>query len=453
MKNKQQYKSLILSICFLLLFGSSFGQNNLSSFYDNQHDVNAARLFASELDLGSKHVQIGFDYYLWVGNNTFNYGSIQDINSKKSISDDQVNSILENIKDDNILGFGQDIQVLAIAFQFKTKQLRRPIVFSLSVDDKVASNLVLSQNLAKLFWKGNAQFAGETVHLDPFAINVNYIREYVLGSAFTLFGSQHHKELRLGVRAKYIQGIGSLYMTNKDFTFYTQSSGDTLDVGFDYNIKTSRANENFNIFKPAGGGAGFDLSLSYYPSPNFTFGASITDVNFVTFNQDVTSYAKSGHEIYTGATISNLFGGDIQFNPDQITDVFIPKKTTGGSYQIPVSPRLNLLAEYQQIVTDTVKGNFPRNSIFLNYIQGFSNLPGTTVNPFIAAGYTHGFGRTLNLGISTAYGGYNRFVFGPYFSLYWSRKRISFGSDNLGGLLFTHMATGTDLTIHFTASF
>ncbi len=440
------------TIALFFLFGNAFGQNNLSTFYDNQHDVNAARLFPSELDLGKYHVQLGSDYYLWVGNNTFDYGSIQDLNSSRSVSDAQVNNIISKIKGDNIIGFGQDIQVLALAFQFRTHELRRPVVLTLSVDDKVASNIVLSQNLAKLLWRGNLQFAGQTIKLDPFAINVNYTREFALGSAFSLFGSSHHKELRLGIKAKYIQGIGSMYMVNKNFTFYTQKSGDTLDVGFDYSIKTSKADQNFNLFKPAGYGAGFDFSMSYYPTPSFTFAASLTDLNFVTFNQDIISYTKTGHETYTGAAISNLFG-DLQYNPDELTSVFVPQKTTGGSYQIPVSPRINLLAEYQQIVTDTVKGNFARNSIFLTYIQGYSNLPGSTVNPFIAVGYTHGFGRTLNFGISSAYGGYNRFVFGPYASIYWSRKRISFGSDNLGGLIFSHIGTGVDLNIHFTDSF
>jgi hypothetical protein len=451
MKNLK-FNFIILFIAILLFRSQTYGQYNLSTFYDNQHDVNAARLFPSELDLGKSHFQVGIDYDLWVGNNTFDYGSIQDLNSQNSISTNQFNSILSKIKSNNIFGFGQDIQVLGLAYQYTTPKDEKHVVFTLSVDDKVASNIVLSQNLAKLMWQGNAQFAGTTTTLDPFAINVSYTREYVLGTAFSLFGDEHEKELRIGIRAKYIQGIGSVYMTNKDFTIYTDPQGKFVNVGFDYNINTSRADNSFNLFNPAGSGAGLDFSISYYPSTNFTFAASMTNLNFVTYTKDVVSYSKTGTESYNGAIIGNLFG-DVQFNPNQLTSVFVPQKTTGGSYMIPVSPNINLLAEYQQMIEDNVKGDYAQNSIFLNYIQGFSNQPGTTVNPFVSAGYTHAFGHTLNLGLSNAYGGYNRYVFGPFASVYWSHKRFSIGSDNLGGLLFSHIATGIDLTVNFTASF
>ncbi len=443
--------TLLLALGLLFLAANSFGQYNIGTFYNSQHDINN-RMFTSELDLGKHHIQAGMNYYVWLGNNTFDYGSIQDLNKNKEINNAQVNTIISKLKGDNILGFGQDMQVFALAYQYNTPKDEKHVVFTLSVDDKVASNMVLSQNMAKLMWHGNYQFRGQTVQLDPFAINVNYIREYAFGSAFTIFGDEHEKELRVGIRAKYIQGIGSMYMTNKDFSIRTTSLGDTVAVGFNYDIKTSRANENFDLFNPAGKGYGFDLSLSYYPNSNLTFAASLTDLNFVTFDKDIVSYHKDSLENYTGAIVSNLFG-DIKIDPNQLTTIFIPQITPGGSYKIPVSPKINLLAEFQQIITDTKKGDYAMNSVFLTYIQGFSNLPGTTVNPFIAGGYTHSFGHTLNLGMSTAYGGYNRFVFGPYASLYWSRKRISIGSDNLGGLMFSHLATGTDLTISFTATF
>jgi hypothetical protein len=445
-------KQLFLIIGILFLWNNSFGQYNMTTFYDNQHDVNAARLFPSELDLGNHHLQVGFDYDLWVGNNTFDYGSVQDLNSNSSINNSQVNNIISKLKGNNILGFGQDIQVLSVAYEYITPKDEKHVVFTFSVDDKVATDMVMSQNLVRLFWQGNAQFAGQNVTLSPFAINADYTREYALGTSFTVLGDEHEKELRIGVRLKYIQGFGSVFMSNKNFSIYTQRAGDTVAVGFDYNINTSRTDNNFNLFNPSGSGAGLDFSISYYPSSSFTFAAGMTNLNYMTYNKDVVTYSKTGVENYTGAIIQNLFG-DIQFNPNQLTSIFLPTTTNGGSFKVPFSPNVNLLAEYQQMISDNKKGDYAQNSIFLNYIQGFVNEPGSTVNPYISAGYTHGFVHTLNLGVATSYGGYNRYTFGPLASIYWSRKRFSIGSDNLGGLLFSHIATGVDLTVHFTATF
>src|ERR1039457_3660933 len=138
MKNRILILSTFLFIGFLFSGISSYGQYNLSTFYDNQHDVNAARFFPSELDLGNHHVQAGFDYYFWVGNNTIDYGSIQDLNSNKDINNTQVNTIISKLKGDNILGFGQDVQVISVAYQYITPKDEKHVVFTFSIDDKVA---------------------------------------------------------------------------------------------------------------------------------------------------------------------------------------------------------------------------------------------------------------------------------------------------------------------------
>src|ERR1017187_8072535 len=303
MKNRILILSTFLFIGFLFSGISSYGQYNLSTFYDNQHDVNAARFFPSELDLGNHHVQAGFDYYFWVGNNTIDYGSIQDLNSNKTINRDQVNNMIININ--FILGFGQDIQVLAVAYQYNTPKDDKHVVFTLSVDDKVAANLIISQNLANLIWQGNGPFAGQTLNLDPISININYTREYALGSTFTILGDEHEQEIRVGIRAKYIQGFGSMFMSNKNFNIYTDPQGKSVDVGFDYNINTSRTDNGFNLFNPSGYGGGVDFSISYYPTSSLTFAAGITNLNYITYNRDVITYTKAGTENYGGAIIQN----------------------------------------------------------------------------------------------------------------------------------------------------
>ncbi len=459
MKNR----NIFFAIALLIITNCAMAQNNLSGLYSSQYDVTASRLFPSQLDLGKKSFQLSLNYYLWLGNNSFNYGAIQNLSKDKTLSSQQMLDIFNSIKPNNIIGVGHDIQIMSLAFQFRTPKERKPFNFSLTVDDKLATDFILSKNLAKLIWQGNGQFRGMTAQLDPFEVNGNYYREFALGSSFSIFGKEHHKELKVGFRAKYLMGFAAINMIDKDFSIRTTNKGDTVSVGFDYSIKTSRlqhTNATYFVplqmggapFNPSGRGQALDFSLSYYPNPHWDFVAGISDLGKLEYTKDVSVFSKNGVENYSGMIISNLFGSSLS-DPNQLTNVFLPQETQGGSFKMPLSTKLNLMAEYKQMKSDSVKGDYAVNALFFTYIQGFSNLPGVTVNPFYAFGYTHGFGHWLNLGFSTAYGGYNTFVFGPFMSLHWRHTRLTFGSDNVGGFFFPTYFTGTDFTIGYSLTF
>lgn len=444
--------SILLSFLSIHL---SFGQFNMSSFYNNHKDINAAKLFQSELDLGVNHWQFGMTYDLWLGNNALTFGAVNDVgstvNNTDAISNQQIYDIFNKFGNNSILGFGTDLQLIDVAYQFYTKSTNKRIDFTFSVDDKAATNLVFSENLAKLIWKGNAQFRGQNVELDPFAINANYTRSFNFGASFPIYGHNEINEIRGGVRLKYILGYGNISMTDKNFFLYTNQEGTLVNTTFDYDLKTSRIDKNFSPFNPSGKGFGADLSLTYFLNPNFEFAASVNDIGFVHYTKDAEDYQKVGAESYNGDIVSNIFGG-IETNPHQLTEAFVPTQTEGGSYNVYLGTKLNLMAEYKQLKQDSIHGVYELNSCFLTYIQGFHNVAGATTNAFISAGYKHAFGNSLNLGISTSYGGFNGFVFGPFAGFKWKHTCLAIGSDNFGGLLFPHIATGVDFTLFFTVT-
>jgi len=452
MKYNHLLFSFLLSVFVIDL---SYGQFNMSSFYNNHNDINATKLFQSELDLGVNHWQVGMSYDLWLGNNSVTFGAINDVgniaNNTDALSNQQIYDIINKFGKNNVLGFGTDLDLINVAYQYYTKETKKRIDFTFSIDDNAAFCLVMSQNLAKLLWGGNAQFRGQNVELDPFTINLNYMRSFNFGGSFPIYGQNEHNEIRGGVRLRYILGYGNISMTDKNFYLYTDPRGESVSTTFDYDLKESSIDNNFSPFKPSGRGLGTDLSVTYFLNPNFEFAASVNDIGYIHYTKDAEDYSKVGVEAYNGDIISNFFGG-VQENANQLTQAFNPTKTVGGSYNVSLGTKLNLMAEYKQIKQDSVHGTYELNSVFLTYIQGFQNVADATTNPFISAGYKHSF-RHFNLGLSMSYGGYNNFVFGPFVGFKGKHSCLMIASDNFGGLIFPHIATGVDLSICYTVSF
>ena len=170
---------------------ASFAQYNMSTTYLGHSDLNAARYEPSELDLGDKHFQFGFNSYLWLGNTAITYENMSEMFFGAGSGDVSatVDQVIGDLKDVNVLGGGFDIQLAGLAFQIRDKA-KRPYDISITVVDKFGATMEYGKNFANLFWKGNAQFAGQTVDLGHFQLNALYFREYALGAAFPIYGSR-----------------------------------------------------------------------------------------------------------------------------------------------------------------------------------------------------------------------------------------------------------------------
>ncbi|MBX9851184.1 MAG: hypothetical protein K2X86_05430 [Cytophagaceae bacterium] len=102
-----------------------FAQNNIGTTYCNHNDLNASKYQPSELDLGKKYVQLGFNYYLWMGNSAFDYKTTNDIYKTGKVTNDDINNLVGKLKKNNIFGVGQGYQVLGLALQLKTQKRKQ----------------------------------------------------------------------------------------------------------------------------------------------------------------------------------------------------------------------------------------------------------------------------------------------------------------------------------------
>ncbi|MFL5728409.1 MAG: DUF5723 family protein [Cytophagaceae bacterium] len=438
-----------LSFLLILLSCSVFAQNNIGTTYCNHNDLNSSRYQPSELDLGSKHVQIGFNYNLWMGNSAFDYKTANSIYNSGTITDSNINTMIGKLDKKNIFGVGQDFQVIGLAFQYKTKSEKKYDI-SVSIVDKFAANLIYSDNFMKLALKGNKQFAGQTVDLGPLMANAQYRREYVVGTAFPLFGNQEFG-MRVGVRGKFMQGMGALYMPKGDATMTTDAQGRYIDLNFDYNVNTSGL-KGFSPFKYNGKGYGVDLGATMYLSKYLEVVASVLNIGSIYYNKNTTNYQKTGSVHYDGMAVEGFFGGGS--SGDSLQKVFTPNTTTGGTFRMPLDTKISLEVEFKTSRKDKKDREYVDNALFLTYIQGLNNMPGATTRPFVSVGYNHDFHKFFDAGACLSMGGYNKFTGGAFFSLNIAHV-VKFGlsSDNLAAFIVPKYGTGIDLSTNFSVSF
>ncbi|MFN3405493.1 MAG: DUF5723 family protein [Cytophagaceae bacterium] len=441
----------LLIAAFTLSSVYTFAQNNIGTRYGNHNDLNASKYQPSELDLGDRHGQIGFNYYLWMGNTAFDYKTSNDIYQTGEINNKDIDKMISRLSKNNLFGVGQDYQVLGVAFQLRTESDKRFDV-SLSLVDKFALSFLYTDNFMKFALKGNKQFAGQTVNLGPTTVNLSHSREYVVGTAFPILGNEKTLGIRAGLRAKYIQGIAALYMPKGNANMHTEKDGRYIDFSYDYDVYTSGL-KNFSAFNFNGSGYGFDAGMTFYLGKNLQVVTSLLDVGSIYYNNNTTNYQNQGGSRYEGLVISNLFG-NTRFESDSAQQVFQPNINQNKSFRMPLGTKLCIEGEIKTPRIGKDDREFVSNAIFFTYIQGFNNMPGATTRPFFSVGYNHDFHRVFDGGIMGSIGGFNRYGLGAFLTLKLG-KSVKFGlsSDNLVAFVMPEYGTGIDVATNFSISF
>lgn len=439
-------KTYFILMAFIATYTQA--QYNLSTTYCEHNDLNSSRYEPSELYLGKKHVQIGSNFYFWIANNALDYGTIRKFREGGTLTDQEIDNFIDNLQEKNQIGAGQDFQIAGIALQLGKMD------FSFSAVDKFGMEMNYSQNLMKLAWKGNKQFAGQRTQLGPLSFNAHYTREYALGTAFNVAGDLE-KGIRVGARAKYIQGLGSVYMPKSDLYLTTAADGRSLETEFDYKLQTTGI-KNFNGMNFNGMGYGIDAGISAHFSKHFELNASLLDFGAVTYNKDVKTYQKKGKYVYEGAVISNFFG-DPRYNADSITSLFKPDETSGGSYTMNLGTKILLQGELKwggNMDEELEDEEYQGHSLFLTYIQGLNNMPGATTKPYLSVAYNYDLRRMFDFGVSASMGGYNKYAVGAFFAFNFAHIiKFGIGSDNLMPLVQPKLGTGADVSVNLSLAF
>jgi hypothetical protein len=280
------------------------------------------------------------------------------------------------LKDNNTISADAGLQLFGLGLSFG-----KDLSIFLDVTDRIAAKAVFPKKLMEYFITGPDQLIGKTFDLSSLNMKGQYYREYGIG-----FSRNITSNLRIGAKVKLLSGISSFSFDDRSFflkidsTLHRTVTPDvTMDVSGRETLNRIFTQNNFlnhtspsqktNIMgflkdfigNPVSNvGAGFDLGVVYDLGKMFTFSASVTDLGFINWKNDLKSYdSKKSYEL-PGITLS-----DVISNPDT-------------------------LKQMGQELLDTIKKNFVENSApgsFKTYLPT-SISAGASINllPFLSFG-------------------------------------------------------------------
>ncbi len=289
------------------------------------------------------------------------------------------NKFIDKLHPVNYIRTELDLNLLSVGYKFKD------YYFSLGVRERVEARASFSHDLVQLAHEGNGAFLGKDAKLS-FGATATHFREYDLGASKKI-----NNKLILGVRAKILFGKENFwtkksniiwntsetdYAYNFDVDMEFHSSQPLLEIKkFDYDfdkdslifkdsLHEANVNPAYEIINNKNFGLGIDLGAIYKYNDKITLYASVTDLGYITWKKNTSTFKVNGKFTFDGYDIQPYFTEDDsivhannenysdsvlkifmpKFNNQKYTSYLTPKIFLGGTYNINEKINVGLLA-------------------------------------------------------------------------------------------------------------
>jgi len=383
-----------------LLAQQEFGLPNMRGVWQSAK-INPALLTNHKLVIGLP----GLHNTLYFSGPTYG-DAITTTNGSSSIN---VDGLVAALEDRNLVQENLEIETISAVVGLG------PVHLSVSHTTRFNAYLNYPKALPQLIWQGNAQFIGETIDLSN-DLQIYSYQEFALGAAST-FGP-----VSVGVRAKYLSGIGDLSTEQNEASLFTDPEFYALDLQADY-LLNSAGFLNYNSYSD------FNLNLQFgelnaqnlfTQNTGFAFdvgaeleldklriGVSALDLGgSINWEEQVSNYAAEGSFTYDGLDISAALTGDsssIDNALDTLSNIFMVSETN-NAYSTELPTRVYLTGGYDLNENFSVGvlyyGEWYRGEQF----NGFALSANYDVLSFINVGASYGVFRDTyaNLGLNTS---------------------------------------------------
>lgn len=284
---------LFLALTFVFITSTALSQRNYS-FYNFQnlaqsHYFNPAFKASNKIYIG---IPTGMQSF-GASNSGFTYKNLFTRRSDDSLVLDP-GAAISKMKDLNFARFHIYNEAIGAGARFGKNYA------SFSVMAKTDFSLAYPQDLIQLIFEGNGkEFLGKRANLDGFGISLNSYVEYALG-----FNRELNNRFTVGGRLKFLSGIANIttrksilgittneenYALTIDGELDIRSAGIIGDTPFDQG-NFSDIFTNFSSFKNFG--MATDLGGSFKMNDKFNFTASVLDLGFIKWDENVNNYKK-----------------------------------------------------------------------------------------------------------------------------------------------------------------
>jgi Family of unknown function (DUF5723) len=379
----------ILALLSAVILADASAQNSQVMYFMNlpqNHLLNPALRPSNSVYVGLPALS-GIN--LNVNNNFVNFsdvfikGQVKDSIISFLHPDYNVDKFLAKISDKNYLESEFAIQLLGIGFSVG----KDGYVF-LDINDLIDGNIVLPGDLFKLALKGNEQFVGSKIDLSSLRGDIKYYREFGFG-----YSRNITDKLRIGIKGKLLFGIAGVSIDNRSLGITVNNDySHMLDADLAVNISgpvTVYKNAKNDIdsikiddskFKTASFfsgkknmGLGLDIGATYDVSDKFKVSASITDLGFIRWKNDLTNLKAQNQFLFSGLSMVDVLNRSKTFkevkndmldslnNAFKVSDTKNPFTTwlpfgitLGGSYNVTEQFSVGLLS-YSKVIDNQIR--------------------------------------------------------------------------------------------------
>lgn len=383
--------------------------------------------------------------YFNISNSGFKYSDLIKHRADDSLYVDY-NNMLSKLKDNNYLEAAIQPDLLSFGFAFKKKNY-----ISFNITEKVNLRFRYPKGLMNFVGKGNGALLGEELKFN-IGVDFTHYREYGLG-----YARKVNDKLTVGGKLKYLYGMENIQTKESDLSITTDPNDFSIlakaNIFINASIDTTFGDEGFSAseyaLKKKNHGFGIDLGGAYKLNEKFTFSASIIDLGFIKWKEDVQNFQSNDPNAqfeFNGFDMNDLMdsdttnGGPMEEFTDSLNTIF-KIDTASNAYSTSLSTQIYLGANYN--FTDKVNAG----------VLFYSKIYDKKIHPALSLSFNQKIGRWLNYSVS--YSMYNRSFnnIGLGIGLNLGPIQLYLVSDNVLGAIFpqntknVHLHAGINLTI------
>ncbi len=317
------------------------------------------------------------------------------------ISDEIKGKTLPRLKDKNRLGFEANYGLTYVHF---SKQRKGSVLgYYLRYNEGYLMSSVYSPEAYKLFFYGNAPFAGQTVAVSPF--RYYFISTRSIGGGIML----SHKKNTFWLGADFVQGIQNADISAENTTLTTAADGGNITLVGKVGFKQSA-----RPFYNAGFGGAVNAQWFTDINDKIYLNFTVDNLGVVAWNNNAQKVSRDTIISFSGIDLGQVLQSDSAWQSiqDSITNAILPDNRKGA--YLTLLP-FNLKAS----ATKFVANGKLKLSLILNYRYMPGYIPLTMVNA------TYKIGR-ISPYLNIMYGGYGGFNTGVGLGLSLGKNRSTY---------------------------
>jgi hypothetical protein len=242
--------------------------------------------------------------------------------------------------------------------------------FHLEANEHINASIRMPRALFELFNDldfDNPLNNSGSYNLGSLGAELNHFRSYGLG-----YTRQINPSLSVGFKVSLLQGIGSIFTENNQFSIVNNTDSLSLRISGNIGVSTSGFSDQTNYFNPKGNrGVALDFGLNYLPSEKLELSASLLNIGQIRWSRDLS--------------FEGIYAADYQFptdDPDAFESEFgrflDSLSSEAGASPTPYLTRLPAMgylnANYyfgkQTALNLTLNPRFHNNQVDLAYALG-----------------------------------------------------------------------------------